>query len=97
LNYKMNLLLFTFNNYHMTNKTRIALGVLGAVAAGVVIGMMVAPEKGSDMRKRIKRATGTWVDELGNLAAKGGDTVKENISRAKDAAKERINRVKESV
>lgn len=89
--------MFTFNKNHMTNKTKIALGVLGAVAAGVVIGLMVAPEKGSDMRKRIKRATGTWVDELGNLASRGGETVKENISRVKDAAKERISRAKESV
>jgi len=93
----MSFLLFTFNNNYMTNKTKIVLGVLGAVAAGVVIGMMVAPEKGSDMRKRIKRTTGTWVDGLGNLAAKGGEAVKGNVNRVKDAAKERISRVKESM
>ncbi|MBL7762406.1 MAG: YtxH domain-containing protein [Chitinophagaceae bacterium] len=81
----------------MTNKTKVVLGILGAVAAGIAIGMIVAPEKGSDMRKRIKRKTGTWIDGLGNLATKGGEAAKENISRVTDAAKERISRVKESM
>jgi gas vesicle protein len=55
----------------MTTRGKIALGILGAAAAGVVIGLLIAPDKGSEVRKRIKRTTGTWVDNVGQLLKKG--------------------------
>ena len=45
----------------MTTGTKVVLGILGAAAAGVVIGMLIAPEKGSEMRTRIKQTAGDWV------------------------------------
>jgi len=51
----------------MRTSSKIALGVIGAIAAGVVIGLLIAPEKGSDIRKRIRRTTGDWADNLGHL------------------------------
>jgi gas vesicle protein len=39
----------------MTTGTKVVLGILGAAAAGVVIGMLIAPEKGSEMRKRVQK------------------------------------------
>lgn len=38
----------------MTKNSKLALGILGAVTAGVAIGMLLAPEKGKDMRKKLK-------------------------------------------
>jgi len=70
----------------MKNSVKLTLGLLGAVAAGVVIGLMVAPEKGSETRNRIKRATGSWVDQLGNV-----------LSQGRDAAEEKVRKVKESM
>ncbi|MCW3118048.1 MAG: YtxH protein [Chitinophagaceae bacterium] len=84
----------------MKNTTKITLGLLGAVAAGVVIGLMVAPEKGSETRKRIKRTTGSWVDQLGNILSSGQDAahdIKENAKGIKHAAEEKIRRAKESM
>ena len=84
----------------MRNKTKITLGLLGAVAAGVIIGLMVAPEKGSDTRKRIKRTTGSWVDQLGNILSSGRealDDVKESARELKHAAGEKVKRTKESM
>ena len=84
----------------MRNKTKITLGLLGAVAAGVVIGLMVAPEKGSETRKRIKRTTGSWVDQLGNILSNGQDALedlKENAKGLKHTAEEKVKKVKESV
>ena len=42
----------------MTSRNKVLLGILGAAAAGVVIGMLIAPEKGKDMRKKIKKTAG---------------------------------------
>ncbi len=67
----------------MNTKTKIALGILGAAAAGVVIGMLVAPEKGSETRKKIKKQTGDWADQLGNLFHKGADQFDELKQKAK--------------
>jgi gas vesicle protein len=51
----------------MSGSSKIILGILGAAAAGVVIGLLVAPETGSDMRARIKKTTDSWADQLSNL------------------------------
>jgi hypothetical protein len=64
----------------MTIKSKSVLGVLGAITAGVAIGLLVAPEKGSEMRRRVKKTTGKWVDTLGHLFshANGTENVAEN-------------------
>jgi gas vesicle protein len=33
----------------------------------VLVGMLIAPEKGEDIRKNIKDAVGDWTKKLGNL------------------------------
>ena len=83
----------------MTTRTKVILGVVGAAAAGVLIGLMIAPEKGTDLRKRVKDTAGDWAghltdlfsnakDELGNLTKKG--------SKAASDAGNTFNNVRES-
>ncbi len=55
----------------MTKNTKIALGIAGAVAAGAILGMMLAPEKGSDMRKRVKDKASDLADHLNDMVAGG--------------------------
>ena len=84
----------------MSNKSKIALGILGAAAAGVVIGLLLAPEKGSEMRKRIKKTAGGWADNLGHLfqqVKEDGEEVKDKVKHARSAAEEKVNRIKESM
>jgi gas vesicle protein len=84
----------------MTTKTKIALGLAGAAAAGVVIGLLIAPEKGKDMRKKLKKTAGDWADNLSNLFVKGQEEVeelKEKGRNAKAAAEEKVNKLKESL
>ena len=88
----------------MTTGIKVFLGILGAAAAGVVIGMLIAPEKGSEMRARIKKSAGDWVDNLSNLFVKGKEeleelssTVVEKGRDAKAMAEEKVNRMKESL
>jgi gas vesicle protein len=88
----------------MTTGTKVVLGILGAAAAGVAIGMLIAPEKGSEMRTRIKKSAGDLVDNLSNLFVKGKEELEELSStaaekgrQARSAVEEKVNRMKESV
>lgn len=88
----------------MTTKSKVLLGILGAAAAGVVIGLLIAPEKGKDMRKKLRKTVGDWTDELGNLWAKGKSAVSDNLDDMKDkarqarsSAEDKAGKMKESI
>jgi gas vesicle protein len=88
----------------MTTGTKVVLGILGAAAAGVAIGMLIAPEKGSDMRARIKKSAGDWVDSLSNLFVRGkeeleelGSTAVDKGRQARSVVEDKVNRMKESI
>jgi gas vesicle protein len=79
------------------NNTKLIVGILGAAAAGLVIGMLIAPEKGVDMRRNLKQTADDWVDEeyideirnraseevsnLQNSAEEGVDDMKDDLAR----------------
>jgi gas vesicle protein len=88
----------------MNSTGKVILAIIGAAAAGAVIGMLVAPEKGSDLRKRISDATGDWSQQLSQLLAQG----KEQLQNLKNTAaseaenlgteaEDRFNKVRERV
>jgi len=64
--------------------SKLALGICGALAAGVVIGLLLAPEKGSDIRRRLKKTAGEWVDHLGNVFTHVEDEVEEVKQKARN-------------
>jgi gas vesicle protein len=87
----------------MNTTSKVILGILGAAAAGVVIGLLVAPEKGKDTRKRLKKTAEEWADSMTNLWARGKEAtdniakdMKEKAGYAKSAAEEKVNKAKES-
>lgn len=69
------------------NNTKLILGILGAAAAGLVVGMLIAPEKGSDMRRNLKQTADGWLDEVSNWIDKG----KEYIDEVKNRASEEVS------
>jgi gas vesicle protein len=88
----------------MNTKSKVVLGILGAAAAGVVIGLLIAPEKGSDMRKKLKKTASGWADNLSHLFVKGKEAaedgieeVKEKGRQAKSAAEDKVNKMKETL
>jgi gas vesicle protein len=88
----------------MTTKSKVLLGILGAAAAGVVIGLLIAPEKGKDMRKKLRKTVGDWTDELGNLWSKGKsavadnfDDIKEKAKHARSTVEDKAGKMKESI
>jgi gas vesicle protein len=58
----------------MTDTTKIVLGMLAAAAAGAAIGVLFAPEKGTDLRKRLKDNFNEWIDELNAMLARSTET-----------------------
>ncbi|HEU4471752.1 MAG TPA: YtxH domain-containing protein [Flavisolibacter sp.] len=83
----------------MTTKSKVILGLVGAAAAGVLVGLLLAPEKGSDLRKKVKDTAGDWAGHLTDLFANAKGEV-ENLrskgSRAAGDAGSRFNNMKES-
>jgi gas vesicle protein len=76
----------------MTTQTKVLLGILGAAAAGVVIGLLVAPERGTDMRKRIRKTAGDWAEGVSHL----WHDKEAEMGEVKEKVREKANKVKES-
>ncbi len=73
----------------MTSTTKVILGLLGAAAVGAAIGLLLAPSKGSELRKSIKDKAGEWADNLGNMISSG----KEQLDGLKDDTRRRASKV----
>ena len=87
----------------MNTTSKIVLGLMGAAAVGALIGILVAPEKGSELRKRISDGAGDVADEIGKLLKTGREelaglkqTVTREARNLKGNAEESIGRVKGS-
>jgi gas vesicle protein len=70
----------------MSTKSKVLLGILGAAAAGVVIGLLIAPEKGKDIRKKIRKTAGDWADSLGEVWSRGKEAAEDGMENLKDKA-----------
>ncbi|MBT1702416.1 YtxH domain-containing protein [Chryseosolibacter indicus] len=88
----------------MNSTGKVLLAIIGAAAAGAIIGMLVAPEKGSDLRKKLTDTAGDWSSQLSQLLASGKaqlDNLKQAAaSEAENLAEEggdAFNKVRERV
>lgn len=83
----------------MSTKSKIILGLVGAAAAGVVVGLLLAPDKGSEIRKKVKDTASDWAGHLTDLFAnaKGEiDSLKSKGAKAASEAGNKFNSIKES-
>jgi gas vesicle protein len=88
----------------MTRNGKIILGVLGAAAAGAVIGLLLAPDKGSDLRKKISQAADDFATNITDVILSNKeklysakDRVVSDARGLKSEAESRLSRVKESL
>lgn len=88
----------------MTKNGKIILGVLGAAAAGAVIGLLLAPDKGSDLRKKISKAADDFAGNITDMILSNKDkfyNAKDRIvsetKGLKSGAESRLSHAKESL
>ncbi len=76
----------------MTTKSKIILGLVGAAAAGVIVGLVLAPEKGSDMRQKLKSTAGEWADHLTDLFADAKGEIQNLKNKGSKVANDAANK-----
>ena len=88
----------------MTSTSKIILGIVGATAVGVAIGMLLAPEKGADIRKKISDTASDLACKVGDMITTGKEKLTEvanTVTRQTEGivndVTKRADRVKESV
>ncbi|HEV8512948.1 MAG TPA: YtxH domain-containing protein [Cyclobacteriaceae bacterium] len=77
----------------MKNSGGIIIGIVVAATAGVILGMLFAPEKGEEIRKSIKDVAGDWTKKIGDLLTDG----KEELKSAKNSFSDKSNDLKHKV
>jgi gas vesicle protein len=80
----------------MNSTNKFILGMAAAAAAGAIIGMLVAPEKGKDLQKRLATGTKDWLSELGSLLDLGKDVVSKAKAKGEEAVDEIGSQFKET-
>jgi gas vesicle protein len=74
---------------------RVLMGVVAGAAAGVILGMLIAPRKGSATRKRIARTGAEYAEEAKDKFNEYVDAVTEEYDTVKEGAKDLVGKGKE--
>lgn len=66
----------------MTTSSKIILGIVGAAAAGVAIGMLIAPEKTKELCEKLKCGVSDWTNDLKKSITKTVSGLQDDIEQA---------------
>lgn len=83
----------------MSGKTKLVLGLVGAAAAGVIVGLLLAPDSGTQTRQKIKSTAGDWSSHLSDLFSSAKEemsNLKSKGSKSASAASSKFSDIKES-
>ena len=76
---------------------KFVLGAMVAMAAGAVLGVLFAPDKGENTRRRLSRRGARYVGDLKNTASGYLDTLEGKIEDVSESAVNLTDRVKDAV
>ncbi len=76
------------------NTGKILLGVAAGLAAGALLGILFAPEKGSETRQKISKKAGDYADSLKGTFNDLMGTMKEKAETVKEQTSEYVQRGK---
>lgn len=77
----------------MTGTSKVLVAALLGATAGAVIGILFAPDKGSETRKRLSKSAEDIIDQVTKKVNEG----KETLSSLKDEAKTKAREMKSKV
>ena len=69
----------------MKGSVKLLFGAIGLMAAGVTIGLLVAPQKGAKLRKQIRRKTGDWMETAKNAIQSKSKSYMEDVEEQSPA------------
>lgn len=81
----------------MTSTSKIILATLAGVAAGAAIGLLMAPDKGTETRRRLAESSSDLWDSMKNQFSGMVDTMKDEYDHAKGAVTDMANKAKGKV
>ena len=77
----------------MTNNSKVVLGIVTAAAAGAVIGLLFAPEKGTELRDKVRDTPNGLASDLLDVIQRGRQQYAEVEDQVQDKAKELKSKV----
>lgn len=77
----------------MKTSAKFIIGLTIAAAAGAAIGMLLAPEKGKDLQKKLKEEAEDLFSQLGSQFGSIFNTGKDALSQVTDTASEEVDRI----
>ena len=72
----------------MNSNTKVILGILAAGAVGVAVGMLLAPDKGSETRKAINNKLGNAAGAISDLIESGKNLIATGKDKLANVANE---------
>jgi gas vesicle protein len=80
----------------MKNSEKLITGILVGAAAGAILGVLFAPDKGSETRKKISKKSGDLVDTIKEKYNDLGDAISDKYQSIKGSAQEMMGSGKEA-
>ena len=77
----------------MNNNSKILLGIIAGAAIGGALGILLAPDKGSETRRKIVEKG----NDLGDSLSSFSDTVKDKVNDVVDGVKGSFNKTRNSM
>lgn len=67
------------------NTNKLVAAILTGLTAGFIVGVLVAPEKGTELRQKISDLAGDWAEKLIDVFSTSGRQLIGNLDTAVDA------------
>lgn len=77
----------------MSLTSKIIVGTLAGIAVGVAVGILLAPDKGSETRRKISEKYNDFSEELKDKITDLVDTVKDEYGNVRDKANDLVKKV----